>query len=211
MLDSPPTRLPRGRHGLRRDEVEDAQRIRILIGMAEAMHAKGYVGTSVADVLARAGVSRETFYQLFSSKLDCFLAAFDLVSDALADRLTAAMDGPGTPLERFERTLTTYLDTLASAPAYARLFLVEVHAAGPEAMQRRIALQERLAGALAALLGARTKADRFACQMVVAAVSAMVVGPIVADDAAGLRGLGPPILDYVRRITASDALFRMLG
>ena len=208
VLETSLPRLPRGRHGLRRDEVEHAQRTRILIGMAEAMHAKGYVGTPVADVIKRAGVSRETFYQLFSSKLDCFLAACDLVSDSLVDRLATALDGPGTPLERFERTLDAYLDTLASEPAYARLFLVEVHAAGPEAMARRTALQQRLADALGDLFHARTDADRFACQMIVAAVSAMETGPLVADDLESLRRLGQRILDHVRRITSGGDLFR---
>ncbi|MEY2420666.1 MAG: hypothetical protein QOI95_733 [Acidimicrobiaceae bacterium] len=193
-------RLPRGRHQLARAEVEQAQRLRILIGLAEAMHDKGYVGTSVAEVIKRAGVSRETFYQLYSSKLDCFLAAFDLVADGLAERLATALDGSGTPLERFERTLAAYLDTLASAPAYARLFLVEVHAAGPDAMARRTALQHRLAEALADLFDARTDADRFACQMIVAAVSAMVTGPLVVDDLDALRALHAPLLDHVRRL-----------
>jgi AcrR family transcriptional regulator len=195
---------------MRRDEVEDAQRARILVGMAEAMHEKGYVGTPVAEVLKRAGVSRETFYQLFTSKLDCFLAACDLVSDVLVDQLTDALAAPGAPLERFERTLDAYLDSLASEPAYARLFLVEVYAAGPEAIQRRTALQHRLAEALGGLFDARTDADRFACQMIVAAVSAMVTGPLVAGDVEALRALGPPILDHVRRLTGSGDLFRRL-
>ena len=106
----------------------------MLLGVAEAMTEKGYVGTSVADVLQRAGVSRETFYQQFSSKLDCFLAAFDAAAEILLDRLLGGARRPtGTALERFDGALTAYLDTLATVPAYARLFLVEVYAAGPEA------------------------------------------------------------------------------
>lgn len=200
VLEAPEPRLPRGRHQLPREEVEHAQRVRIVIGMAEAMNEKGYVGTPVADVIKRAGVSRETFYQLFSSKLDCFLAAFDLVADGLEAQLTASLEGPGTPLERFDRGLATYLETLASAPAYARLFLVEVHAAGPEAMAQRTALQHRLADALADLFDAQSDADRFACQMIVAAVSAMVTGPLVAGDVDALRRLHAPLLDHVRRV-----------
>lgn len=207
MLDAPPARLPRGRHGLAREEVEQAQRLRILRGLADAMHDTGYAGTPVADILKRAGVSRETFYQQFASKLDCFLAAFDLVSGALVDRLAATRDGTGTPLERFERALDAYLDTLASHPAHARLFLVEVYAAGPEAMRRRAAVQQRLADALANLLDARTDADRFACGVVVAAVSSMITGPLVAGDADALRRLAPPILDHVRRLVGSGTLF----
>lgn len=202
MLGTDVAPLPRGRHQLTREQVEGTQRVRIFLAMADAMAEHGYVGTSVAKVLAGAGVSRETFYQLFDGKLECFLAGCDFVADALVGHLTAATasSAAAAPLDRFERTLTAYLDALASAPALARLFLVEVHAAGPEAMALRAALQRRLADAMAALLGASSDGDRFACQTVVAAMSAMVAGPLVAGDADALRALGPPMLAHVRRL-----------
>ncbi len=194
--------LPRGRHGLSREQVEADQRLRILMGMAEAMRAKGYVGTPVAEILKRAGVSRETFYQLFADKLDAFLAAFDLVGEILIDRLALALDGPGEPVERLERAITTYLDTLAAEPGYARLFLVEVYAAGPNAMARRTVIQQQIVDALVDLLDAGSPAGRFACQVIVAAVSAMITGPLVTDDLDALRALGPPILEHIRLLDA---------
>lgn len=172
--------------------------------MAQAMSVGGYVGTSVADVIKLAGVSRETFYQLFSSKLDCFMSAFDLAGELLLAQL-AAQHTTGTPPERFERMLTAYLDILASEPAYARLFLVEVYAAGPPAMQRRAELQDRLVEGLAELLEARSEDGRFACELIVSAVSAMVTVPLVADDLDGLRALGPPLVAHLRRAWESGA------
>jgi AcrR family transcriptional regulator len=203
VLEAPQRPLPRGRHHLQREQVEQDQRLRILVGMAEAMHEKGYVGTPVADVLKRSGVSRETFYRLYSSKLDCFLDAFDVVAGALLEELTPALDGAGAPLERFARGLDRYLETLTSAPAYARLFLVEVHAAGPEAMAKRTALQHRLADAIAELFDVRTDADRFSCQVVVAAISAMVTGPLVDGDLDAVRRLRQPLVDHVARLLAT--------
>lgn len=70
------SRLPLGRHGLSRAEVEADQRFRIAMAMSVAMSEKGYGATTVADILAGAGVSRESFYALFDSKSDCFLKAF---------------------------------------------------------------------------------------------------------------------------------------
>ena len=200
MADTVAPRLPRGRHGLSRDEVEQDQRLRILIGMAEAMQAKGYVGTPVAEVIKRAGVSRETFYQLYSSKLECFLAAFDLVGDFLVGHLAASLQGDGTPMDRFERALTAYLETMAAEPAYARLFLVEVYAAGPEAMGRRAALQQRIVDALVDLFEVRDERQRFACRTLVAAISSMVTGPLVTGDLDAIRALGPPIVDHARSL-----------
>jgi AcrR family transcriptional regulator len=70
-------RLPRGRHGLDPQQVVASQRARIFSAMTSVTAAKGYATTTVADVLAVAGVSRETFYGQFRSKLDCFEQAFD--------------------------------------------------------------------------------------------------------------------------------------
>ena len=204
--ESRPAPLPRGRHRLTRQQVEESQRRRMLLAIAEAMAEKGYVATSVADVLKRAGVSRETFYQQFSSKLDCFMHAFDAAGELLLAHVGqaggaagGASGGAGTPLERFERSLTAYVETLAANPALARVFLVEVYAAGPEALERRAALQARWVDDMAELLGASSPEDRFACQVLVAAVGAMVTGPVIARDAAALRRLSRDVVALVAR------------
>jgi AcrR family transcriptional regulator len=199
-------RLPRGPHRLSREEVERDQRLRLALGMAEAVRENGYVGTSVADVLRRAGVSRETFYRLHSDKLDCFLAAFDLIGEILVEHLAEALHGPDDPLERFEQALSAYLDLLSEQQGYARLVLVEVHAAGPRAMERRAVIQARIAEALVEIFGASAEPARFACQALVAAISAMVAGPLVAGDADALRALGPPLTDHVRRLHVAGVL-----
>lgn len=206
MADTVAPRLPRGRHGLSREEVERDQRLRLALGMAEAVREHGYVGTPVAEVLRRAGVSRETFYRLHADKLDCFLDAFDLIAAILLDHLGHTAGEGGDPLERFERTLSAYLDLLAEQQGYARLVLVESHAAGPRAVERRAAMQERIVDALVELFGARTPEGRFACQTLVAAVSAMVTRPIVDGDADAIRALGAPIADHVRRLHAAGLL-----
>ena len=189
MPDRTAEQLPKGRHGLSREEVESSQRLRILLGMAEAMRDQGFVDTTVADVITRAGVSRESFYRLFASKGACFAAAFDQAAEILLQRLAAA-----------ERAITAYLEALAAEPAWARLFIVEVHAAGPEALRRRFALQDRFVDALAALLGLDSPDDRFTAQVVVAAMSAMVTRPLLDDDLDALRALGPPMVDHLRRV-----------
>jgi len=195
--------LPKGRHGLSREEVESSQRLRILLGMAEAMREHGYVDTSVADVIGRAGVSRESFYRLFASKADCFAAAFDAAAGILLHRITAATSGgdaAGDPLDRVEGAITAYLEAIAEEPAWARLFIVEVHAAGPEALARRFALQDRMVDGLAALLGTDGEAARFGARVVVAAMSAMVTRPLVDGDVEAIRALGPPMIAHVRAI-----------
>ena len=213
-----PRRLPRGRHALSRSEVERVHRDRLCGAMAAAMAEKGFVGTSVEDVLKRARVSRQSFYALFSSKLDCFMTAFDQAGVLLFLRLEAAMQeegyavergalqGEGDAAERFERVFTAYLEALASEPGYARLFLVEVYAAGPEAVRRRTRIQRDLAGSLADFMGVTSDAGRFACEVIVAAVSSMVTPAVAAGDMEALRAIRGPVIEHVRLLLRSGVL-----
>ncbi len=185
----------------------------MLHGMAEAMMEKGYVNTTVADVIKRAGVSRETFYQQFSSKADCFMTAFDAAADLLIGVIEAGSDldlgtlvpgdgrDAGTRVSQFERALTLYLDTLAEHPEAARLFLVEVYAAGPEAIRRRAALQHQIVDVVAGILGFPPDdvSSRFACEVLVAGIGSMVTEPLVSADPGALRDLREPLMGLVRR------------
>lgn len=199
-------RLPRGRHRLSREEVEQAQRLRLAVGMCEAMRTKGYVGTPVADVLRAAGVSRETFYALYNDKLDCFLDTVDLITEILMQGLAVAFDRQGTPVQRFEAALATYLDLLAAEPGYARVILVEVYAAGPAAVARRTELQRRIAERIASLFGGRSKDRQFAAEALVAAISAMVTAPVLDGDTDRLRSLREPLLRHVDRLVDRGVL-----
>ena len=104
----------------------------MLGAMALAVHEKGYTGTAVADVVAGAGVSRETFYQHFADKEACFLAAYEVAVGTMRQTMGDALAGrPTDPLARLDRALHAYLDLLASEGAMDRVFLVDVYAAAP--------------------------------------------------------------------------------
>lgn len=198
--------LPRGRHRLTRAEVEANQRLRLAVGMAEAMAVDGYVGTPVAAILERSGISRETFYRLHGDKLACFLEALDLVGEVLIQDLQAAVTAEGAPLELAERALGRYLESMLEQPAFARLYLVEVHAAGPAALRRRALLQERIADGLYQLFGHRSDAAHFACRAFVAAVSALVTEPLVTGDHDAVRALRRPLVAHLRMLATDGPL-----
>lgn len=191
-------KLPRGRHRLTREEVQRSQRGRLLRAMADAMSEKGFARTSVEDAIKGAGVSRESFYRLFNSKVDCFMAALDESATILLAKVGAGLGLQGSPVDQFERVMTSYLEALIAEPAYARLFVIEVNAAGPEAIQRRADVQARFIDALAGLLGARTEDGRFVCQLIVAAVSAMLAAPLAEHDDAAVRAIGPKVTRHLR-------------
>src|SRR3954471_1886353 len=146
-----PRPLPRGPHNLARDDVLASQRQRMLDAMVEIVAAKGYAATTVGDVVSGAGVSRKTFYEHFSDKEECFLAAFDSGVDALLEAIAAAQPEEPTRLGLVRARVRAYLVTLAARPAFAHTFLIEVFAAGPRALERRQRVHSRFEQFLAHL------------------------------------------------------------
>ncbi|WP_068031484.1 TetR/AcrR family transcriptional regulator [Nocardia mexicana] len=189
---STPTPLPRGVHALSREEVAASQRGRLMLAMAEVVAEKGYAATTVADVLKRARVSRLTFYEHFTNKEACFVAAYDTLAEEVARRIGAALSAQGAraePMEQVEQALGAYLETLSEEPALARIFLVDSYAAGPELLQRRFAMHRMVADSIADRLGATTDGQRTACEAFVGAVLSLATARIVAGDLAAVREL----------------------
>lgn len=124
-----------------------SQRARMLAAMADAVSRKGFAATTVADVVAGAGVSRKTFYEHFRDKEECFLAAFDAGVDLLLGAIVGAQPAgnDATWIGLMRARVRAYLETLASEPAFARTFLIEVFAAGPRALERRAEVLRRFA------------------------------------------------------------------
>ena len=203
--DGPLDQLPRGRHRLTREEVTASQRGRILAAMADTVAEKTFARATVTDVVKRAGVSRETFYENFSGKEDCFLAAFEAGVEGMMGAMreefarSAPAGGGGTRADGVRHALTVYLETLASEPAVAKTFLVEVYGAGDEARRRRVAIQKRFAETIAVLIGAETDDERFACEAAVAAISSLVTMRVSIDQADTLPELVEPLVRLIEQ------------
>ena len=61
--------------------VPDLPRGRMLSATFALVGERGYEGMTVRSVCERAGVSNRTFYECFSDREDCFLAAFNHAVD----------------------------------------------------------------------------------------------------------------------------------
>jgi TetR/AcrR family transcriptional regulator len=205
------TPLPRGRHRLSRDEVRDSQRARLLLGMAESVAANGYPRTTVAHALKRARVSRESFYQHFSDKEDCFLAVLDESAKLLADTLASGAGTADEPaLPRLERVLTTYFTTLSEQVPFARVFFVESYAAGIPAQRKRVEVQERFVDLMVTAFADspewRALPDaRFACRVVVGGISSLVSSALIKGEAGTLRDAAPKVTDLLRHLVRPAA------
>ncbi|MGW0160177.1 TetR/AcrR family transcriptional regulator [Mycobacterium sp. NPDC003323] len=194
-----PTKLPPGRHNLTREQVAADQRNRMVRALGEAMQVKGFAGTTVSDIIERAKVSRQTFYEHYDSKQACFLDAYAGIHQRVS--VAAGTVPPNaTAMQVFDAVLTNYLDTLARDAVMSRIYLIEVYAAGPEALQARMQLQQRTVDGLHALFGADTEQDRFACRALVAAISSLVTHELAAGDAGDVRNLHAPLLGLAAQL-----------
>ncbi len=115
----------------------EIQRARILSAMVGVACEEGLAGATVAQVVARAGVSRRTFYELFDDREDCFLAALDEGVARIAERVLSAYERPGKWRERIRAGLIELLSFLDGDPGTGRLVIVETLGAGREVLQHR--------------------------------------------------------------------------
>lgn len=128
--------LPRGRHGLTREFVEQDQRERLLAAIAVSLYEHGYDKTTVSLIGSQARVSKSDFYRHFASKEECFVAAYEEAIERLRARLLAACDQRLAWADRVCAGLIEALSCLAEEPAWANLVLVEGLRAGPEVYGR---------------------------------------------------------------------------
>jgi AcrR family transcriptional regulator len=201
-----PRRLPRGTHGLDRRLVVASQRTRLLEAVGRAVADKGYADTTIDDIVRGAGVSKKTFYEHFSDKEDCFVSAYEAAAEQLFERVRDAQlrNSDDDWLERTRAGIVAYLRWLAAEPALARVFLIEVGAAGARAAESRERLRDRYAE-LIARLQEEARADfpelpELPAQIfhaVVAAVDDIVVREIREGGAEDLLQL-EPILRYLQ-------------
>lgn len=149
-----------------------AERQRILRGMLEAVGAHGYEKTTVQNALEFSGLYRQAFYNSFRDKEDCYLQALDAgvawVELAMREETATAK----TWREQLRGALRGLLRFLDEQPEVGRALFVEVHAAGPAAIQKR---REALGRAAALIDLAREEGSRDAPEISAEAVVAGIL------------------------------------
>jgi AcrR family transcriptional regulator len=135
---------------LQPDDTRRGQRARLLAAIAAVVADKGYAAATVADVVREAGVSRSTFYELYASKEQCFLEAYRHGVDVLIDAVRSAVREDEDWREQLRAGVRAYLRMLAAEPRFARTYLIEIHMAGPAALEARTDALRRFAKRYAA-------------------------------------------------------------
>jgi AcrR family transcriptional regulator len=131
---------------------EAVTRDRLLAGLTAAIVEKGYAATTIADIARHARVSKRTLYEHFADKEACFLALYRAVADGIMRAIVEAAS-PALPWrEQLDAATRVYLGMLESQPELARTFLLEIQAAGPQAIRVRREVHRRFAEMIGALV-----------------------------------------------------------
>ena len=105
--------------------------------MVEVVAERGYAAASVELVVARAGVSRRTFYRCFDGREACFEAIVDLGLERTIELVANAFERKATWQDGVRMALASLLTLFDSEPLLARVWLVESLGAGAWLLQHR--------------------------------------------------------------------------
>jgi AcrR family transcriptional regulator len=142
------------------DGAVQLRRAKLQQALVELVGERGFAGISVGLVVARAGVSRRTFYDLYGGLEGCFVAVldsgFERVRGLMDVALGRAESGPGGPREALAESgpggllgwaesgpgglreaLAGLLVLLDEQPLLARVWLLESRGAGPRVLAHR--------------------------------------------------------------------------
>lgn len=206
-------KMPPGRHLVPPDFVAQNQRERMLLATAELVAERGYQKTTIELIAKTARVALSTFYEQFSSKEDCFLAAFDETVAAATEVFDELLDEEDPWADQIAAGIEIALEMIVSEPARARLCIVEAQAAGGAALARYQALLEHVAPKLREGRIHNPRSSRLPDGLEVAIVGGLawlIHQRLLADRADDIKGLLPEMLQvtltpYVGEVEAGRA------
>jgi AcrR family transcriptional regulator len=186
-----------------RERLFEIQRARILSAAVQVACERGAGDVTVAHVVARCGVSRRTFYEVFSDREDCLRGALDDAVSQIAAPVVAAFRGDGRTQrahsterargaqragawrERVRAGLVELLAFCEREPLLARFVLVESLSAGPRALARRDELSQVLVAAVdegRREASERMKPSALTAEGIVGGVIAVLAARVSASD-----------------------------
>jgi AcrR family transcriptional regulator len=110
---------------------QQTQRQRIVDAMIESCAEKTFAATTITDIVARAHISRTTFYKHFADKRACFDAAVAYCIEELGETAAAAHEPGEAPADATRKAATAVLEALAARPGLAQLLTGDAIAVDP--------------------------------------------------------------------------------
>ena len=89
---------------------------RIIHQAAELFNQKGYVGSSIADIMQATGLKKGGIYNHFKSKDELALEAFDYAVSLVSQEIWSALKTKRNALERLQALVSSYLAYIDNPP-----------------------------------------------------------------------------------------------
>lgn len=199
--------------GRSKQERRRDQRGRLLHSAREVFAENGYAAASIEDIVARARVSRTTFYGFFHTKEECLLAVFWQGSDRLLEVLRDVATWDVGVDVKVRAGVERFVAALASDPAMAQVVLIEAVGAGPALEQARAEARQLFAGVIEAQL--RTvpfwqekpaEEAQLAAMATMAAIAEPVSHLVATGRLSEWRNLVEPLSRYALRALGPDLI-----
>jgi AcrR family transcriptional regulator len=195
--------------------ISEFQRSRLLKAALGVACDEGYAELTATAVIARAGVSRKTFYDLFDNREECLLAVLEDALARIAAEVAPAYEAPGSWSQRLRAALVALLELLEREPDVGTFVVSCLLGCGPPSPGPRV----RVLGLLHGIVdGAR--AEAVSRHEPASLTAEFVVGGVLAVIDARLRTPQPRltalvnplmwtiVLPYRGRAAASSELKR---
>jgi AcrR family transcriptional regulator len=185
-------------------------RQRLLDGMAEALTRQPYAELTIADIVARAHVSKRTFYEQFSGKEACLLALCEQTGAQTLATLAAHYRLDDDWVQQLRNVTHAYLTGLSARPALLKALYVELLTLGDAGMAMRRRMCQRFADFLLmqaaahrALEPRKRPMSPALAMAVVGGINELILMAIEQDRAGSLNELTPTITEFVEAVVRS--------
>ncbi|MEA2471732.1 MAG: hypothetical protein QOE38_2731 [Thermoleophilaceae bacterium] len=204
---APEAEAPQRRYrGASRETRRRDQRERLILAARDVFAAQGYATARIDEIVARAHVSRSSFYEFFESKEDCLLAVFAAGAQRFRDALYEVVALDLEPIDRIRAEIRSVAASCAADPAMARIVLIEVVGATPAAeqlrAQARLAACQVIENQLAGYPEWRRRPARerqLAAMSTMAAIAEPLSHLVAADQLGDWETIVEPVTQYVAR------------
>jgi AcrR family transcriptional regulator len=167
--------------------------------MVQVASEHGTESATVARVIARAGVSRKTFYDLFENRHDCLVAVFEEGLAIASKRVSAAYDPEAPWADRVRAGLVALLMLLDEESELARLCVA--HAiASPAILTHRSEVLDKLARIIdegRSASGASRNPPPLAAQGVLGGTLGLIHARLITRDPRSLVELANPLMSMI--------------
>jgi AcrR family transcriptional regulator len=111
------------------------QRRRIIDAMIDSCAEKTYAATTISDIVAKARISRTTFYKQFDDKRACFDAAIAHCIEQLQEVAASAHSQDEAPGDAVRKSAVAVIEALAERPGLAQLLTGDAIAVEPKVIE----------------------------------------------------------------------------